>query len=478
MARRLFPPNVQFFNTDGTVLAGGFIYTYITGTTTAKDSYTTQAAGTTNDNPLTLDAYGRIDNSSKNMWLAEDVAYRIVVKDADGITLSTTDNVEGILDSASNLRFQNGYGILDANGNEALFFVAASSAVNYAVVTSAATGDGPIYGVAGDDTDISVNVTPKGAGTILLNGPVTASGAVTLSSTVAITGALTLSNNVKVSNGYGVLDSNGNEELIFGVTSSAVNNHKITNAATGSGPTLAVEGGDTNIDSNFQAKGTGVYNFKATSDQGATIRLFEDTDNGTNYVGWKAPASVATSYDAILPTAIPGSGTEYLTIDSTGQMDTTSAITGVILQYVYDEITTAASTTAVIPWDTTIPQVTEGTQYTSLAITPTSASSSLRIRFHAWMSSVGSQAGTVALFESGTADALMATDVTTASGGQQVSAILETVIANSATDERTFTIRYGSETGTTLCINRNGPYGAKYSTSSFAFFEILELDLS
>ncbi len=89
-----------------------------------------------------------------------------------------------------------------------------------------------------------------------------------------------------------VLDTNGNELLEWGTTASAVNNLKITNAATGNGPILEARGGDSNVPMNFQAKGTGTYNFKATSSQSAYLRMYEDTDNGTNYIEQQAPSSL------------------------------------------------------------------------------------------------------------------------------------------------------------------------------------------
>lgn len=52
-------------------------------------------------------------------------------------------------------------------------------------------------------------------------------------------------------------DSNGNEELKFTATASAVNEFTMVNAATGGSPALSVTGGDTNIDLTLTSKGTG-----------------------------------------------------------------------------------------------------------------------------------------------------------------------------------------------------------------------------
>lgn len=52
-------------------------------------------------------------------------------------------------------------------------------------------------------------------------------------------------------------DANGNIALNITATASAVNDVNLTNAATGSGPTLAAQGADTDIDLNISGKGNG-----------------------------------------------------------------------------------------------------------------------------------------------------------------------------------------------------------------------------
>lgn len=106
-------------------------------------------------------------------------------------------------------------------------------------------------------------------------------------------------------------DTNGNEMLKTSTTTSAVNELTIKNAATGNGPELQATGGDTNIDLVLQPKGTGAAVVKGTSTSAAEVRLNEDTDNGTNYIGLKAPASVGTSKTFTLPDA-DGSAGQFL----------------------------------------------------------------------------------------------------------------------------------------------------------------------
>jgi hypothetical protein len=57
--------------------------------------------------------------------------------------------------------------------------------------------------------------------------------------------------------GTAILDTNGNELATLTATGSAVNEISLANAATGSGPTIGVSGGDANANLNVNAKGTG-----------------------------------------------------------------------------------------------------------------------------------------------------------------------------------------------------------------------------
>ena len=59
-------------------------------------------------------------------------------------------------------------------------------------------------------------------------------------------------------------DSNGNEEIIFTATGSAVNELTIANAATGSNPNITASGSDANIGINLTPKGVGEITFNGT----------------------------------------------------------------------------------------------------------------------------------------------------------------------------------------------------------------------
>ena len=93
--------------------------------------------------------------------------------------------------------------------------------------------------------------------------------------------------NIAFDDAHGINDENGNEQIIFQTTSSAVNQFDITNAATGNAPSLSATGGDSNIDVAIVPKGTGETKIgtgaaAATLTSSGAYDLKLDTNSGTN----------------------------------------------------------------------------------------------------------------------------------------------------------------------------------------------------
>jgi len=63
---------------------------------------------------------------------------------------------------------------------------------------------------------------------------------------------------------------------------------------------------------------------KGTSASGADLKLYEDTDNGTNYVGFIAPASIASNVQWTLPSA-DGTANQVLSTNGSGVLSWASA---------------------------------------------------------------------------------------------------------------------------------------------------------
>jgi uncharacterized membrane protein len=74
--------NSQFFTDSGVVAAGYYLYSYLAGTTTPKNTKTDQGGLTNNANPIILDTAGRCA-----LWLEDDAEYAFELKTPGGVAL-------------------------------------------------------------------------------------------------------------------------------------------------------------------------------------------------------------------------------------------------------------------------------------------------------------------------------------------------------------------------------------------------------
>lgn len=89
----------QFFTNQGVVLAGGKIYTYMSGSTTLQATWVDYLQNVQNSNPVILNSAGRPPNE---IWLAAGANnYKFVITDSNDVVLGTFDNVQGISTTAT-----------------------------------------------------------------------------------------------------------------------------------------------------------------------------------------------------------------------------------------------------------------------------------------------------------------------------------------------------------------------------------------
>lgn len=133
-----------------------------------------------------------------------------------------------------------------------------------------------------------------------------------------------------------------------------------------------------------------------------------------------------------------------------------------------------ATGTTLIPQDDTIPQITEGNEYMTVAITPKATTNRLIITWGAYLSSSVITHLIAALFQDATADALAVSAQfgTTATGMQYVTGSHE--MAAGTTSSTTFRLRCGGSNAGTLTFN--GAAGARrFGAITKSFIHILEI---
>jgi|9_EtaG_2_1085328.scaffolds.fasta_scaffold00531_19 hypothetical protein len=122
----------------------------------------------------------------------------------------------------------------------------------------------------------------------------------------------TNSHNILIDDAHFIGDENGNEQIIFQTTSSAVNQFDITNAATGNPPKISSTGGDSNIDLDMEAKGTGHVTVRGNTNPGAI--QFNCESNSHGQIVKAQPHSASVTNVLTLP---PGSDQEIVGASAT-----------------------------------------------------------------------------------------------------------------------------------------------------------------
>ena len=130
--------------------------------------------------------------------------------------------------------------------------------------------------------------------------------------------------------------------------------------------------------------------------------------------------------------------------------------TGKVIQIVSTQTGALATGTTQIPTDDTIPQNTEGTQFMTLAITPTSATNILQIVIQSDIAVDGADIQYVcALFQDSTANALAAVGGNSRTNRIHTPVLIHTMTAGT-TSATTFKFRAGPSSANTMTFNGFG----------------------
>ena len=155
------------------------------------------------------------------------------------------------------------------------------------------------------------------------NGSAWQDAAVDTTTFLTLTGTQTLTNKTLTTPkiGTSILDTNGNELAKLTATGSAVNEFTVANAASGGNPTLSSTGGDSNIDLDLLAKGTGHVTIRGNSNVGTLQFNCENNSHGQQLKA--QPHSVGSSAVSTLPN-VTG---ELISGDASGNVVTTGDVT-------------------------------------------------------------------------------------------------------------------------------------------------------
>lgn len=140
----------------------------------------------------------------------------------------------------------------------------------------------------------------------------------------------------------------------------------------------------------------------------------------------------------------------YLTDSS---ITNTQMGTGMLVQQVITTYSAVATGTTQIPIDDTIPQITEGTEFMTQAITPKSTTNRLEIEAVFFGSNSSANWTTLALFQDATANALAATGEYQGTGTGGVTVKLVHSMTAGTTSSTTFRVRAGAGAAGTVSFN-------------------------
>ena len=302
-------PKVQFFDDNGDPLSGGKVYSYESGTSTPKATYSEATGTTENANPVVLDSRGEA-----SIYLSG--AYKLILKDSDDVQIWSMDNISLMpyttveqsewIDQNLTLTYSSAtvftvpgdetatflvgrrvkatvsagtvYGVIKTSAYTSLTTVtlvmdsgaldSGLSDISVGIITPSSTSFPGLYALPRYTTTIRDALTPA-AGFVLYNSTTgryqayygsawrtLADGDTVETLTGKTLTSPTLTTPKIVTAGY-IADAGGDEYLEFVESTTPVNHIRITQGDTGVGPTISAQG-ETNVDLTLAAKGAGL----------------------------------------------------------------------------------------------------------------------------------------------------------------------------------------------------------------------------
>jgi len=147
------------------------------------------------------------------------------------------------------------------------------------------------------------------------------------------------------------------------------------------------------------------------------------------------------------------SGTTGIDKVQTGAIESVDLPAGSVIQVANYTTGTWASGTTQIPFDNTVPQITEGTQFMSLAFTPKKANSKLKIEVVGTFTASSGTDISMALFKDSDTNAIASTFVNCNIANTGRIMVFTKFIDAVDTSLHTFTVRAGAASAVTVYFN-------------------------
>lgn len=375
------------------------------------------------------------------------VAYSIIIKDNDDLTLLSLDNIKGALDTST---------FLTTGSTSTLDIPVVATAIN---LTLAASHNGKLINATSSPTltltaaatlgdGWSVKIRNGGSGQV----GITASQAIALPMGSATSFALRPGEGCSIfCDGAAFKASEFSPPLLSGTVGVIVITDRVS--AAPSSPTAGDRYIVTAAYSTFEqediieADGQGGFIEITPAADCGWLAYVQDEDTLYQFQGSAWVCLTATSAQAIAGT----NNAAFMTSLSTR---------ATVPARNYAEYVTSADITTVLPYDDTIPQNTEGVEVLSAAITPKAVTSRIRVTFQAVAGTSG--AGTIfavaALFQDSVASALHAASLLASAGNCQTLGF-QFEHCPATTSAVTYKVRAGPGSAGTLRLN--GEYNAR-----------------
>lgn len=502
----------RILDSNGDPVSGAKVNVYDAGTTDAKSVWTDDDLTSAAANPIVADSGGYLPARYIGTG-----AYKLVITDADDVTIKTEDNLPGALDTSSFLTdaavtaFQvvaktAAYTVVSGDQNKVIAANPTGGAFAVTLPNATSVGDGWSVTVkhTGSANAVTVDTTASQtidgessfvlyfygeAATFVSDGAnwhvawdgraVGATLGVSMVNGILDTsvGASALTVSVKTLAGN---DPSAGDPVYLIFRSATLANGGYVRRVLTAATSVTVSSGST---------------LGASNSSPLRLWVTAHDDDGTIYLGVSnrrtstgiAPLNVAAQ---VSTSAEGGAGGA----DSAGTIYTSSAVTskamailgyldwpsglstagawasapttehlfgpgsklpGDVVQFQYARDGAAATGTTALPFDNTTPQNTEGDERMTLAITPTATMNILNIQ-HTGLYATNATGGDnigLALFQDSNADALAATNDITGTNSSPVSISLGHQMVAGTVSETTFKIRAGDSSGSTVAIN-------------------------